>query len=500
SLKASYKDLLTGPEIFLDATMASIDNPAEAYSVNATYALGAIDARINLRGLPLERYLKASGSEDVVKDLKGGLEGSISLQGPFDFASFKPDAMDWSILPQATFEARLVGGEYRAIPITMTASGRLEKGILELTLPTIEYLGHRAENVKASVRLAEGKADLAFDYRTVIGNTLLEAGIIAEASMGSSEGMTSPIRFSGKLLNIKYRETFIDRWGFTGTYGSGNLALEGDDRSLVATIGPGGTFEILLRDKFPVTASIKGTMSGNVVAADLENIEINLKKIGAVLPEDKVRLLDGVLSGNLSLKGPVADPEINGELTLKKVKALSRELVTGELGPFGTTISFAGKNIEMAPALVPLENGTIELSASGLLDQWTLTDLKFNVASQKNSVVNLTTKIAGITVIDAKATMDMIISLDNDVIVAQGSVYFERGQVYINPQGFIPDSAAPENTNGPAFRIKVDMSFGKQLEVYLPDNKIPILRGFTTPGSFLTLQFDSNSKDFSLDG
>ncbi|MFZ3110877.1 MAG: translocation/assembly module TamB domain-containing protein, partial [Rectinemataceae bacterium] len=510
SLKATYGDLRISPQIALDATMASDDNPLEKYSVNVAYTLGVLDARVIFGGFPLERYIEASSSADAVNGLKGALEGSISIQGPFDFASLDLEAMDWNAIPPTKFEAKIVGGEYRAIPVTMMALGSLENGVLQLSLPIAEYLAHRAENIEVTVELDKGRADLAFDYKTVIGNALLEAGIVAdvrmdrekstEADTGPSESGSPSIQFSGKLLNVKYRETFVDRWGFSGTYGDGNIALRGDDGTLSAAIGSGGAFEILLRDKFPITANIKGTMSGNVVAAAVENVEINLKKIGTLLPGDKIQLLDGVLSGNLNLKGPIADPEINGELTLKKVKVRSTELVTGELGPFGTTISFAGKNIEMAPTLVPLENGTIELSASGLLDQWVLTDLKFNVASQKDSVVNLTTKIAGITVIDAKAKIDMIISLDNDVIVAQGSVYFERGQVYINPQGFLPESAAPENENALAFRIKADMSFGKQLEVYLPDNKIPILRGFTAPGSFLTLQFDSNSQDFSLEG
>ena len=88
-----------------------------------------------------------------------------------------------------------------------------------------------------------------------------------------------------------------------------------------------------------------------------------------------MQVRDGLLTGNLSLKGPISDPDINGQLSLKRAALFSKELITGSIGPFDSTITFAGKNIEAAPTLVPLESGTVELSAAALLNQWNLTDL-----------------------------------------------------------------------------------------------------------------------------
>jgi len=462
------------------------------------YGEGIIDARIVMGGVPLERYF--------AKDVKGVVEGSLSILGSLDLKTLGAGKLDWAALPLAEFDVRLAGGEYRAIPLKMTASGSLEKGVLRILAPNIEYLGHQAENLSAEIQPENGKVHLNFKYKTVLGNDRLETGIDADAQLRwgkageSAPGDDFSVEFAGKMLKAKYRETLVDRWEFSGAYGNGIFSLEGGNGALVATLASGGGFELLLSGKFPVLASIKGTMSDNNLSATMENLEIDLKKIGSLISMDRLKILDGVLRGSLSLKGPISDPEINGFLAVEKATVYSRELVTGKLGPFDTTVNFSGKNIEMTPATVPLEKGTIELSASGLLDRWTLTDLKFNVASQKDSVVNLTTKIAGITVVDAMAQVDMVISLDNDVFVADGKVYFERGQVMIDPQGFLPENAPPVDPNALAFRIKASMTFGKQLEVYLPDNKIPLLRGFTSPGSFLLLQFDSASQDFSLDG
>ncbi|HWR11623.1 MAG TPA: translocation/assembly module TamB domain-containing protein [Rectinemataceae bacterium] len=499
NLSASYDDLLKAPAISLKGTLRSTENAVESYDVGATYAAGILDAKIGVGGFPLERY--------IARDLKGSLEGTVSIVGPIDMASVKLDALDLKTIPPVKFDAKLVGGEYKSIPVKMTASGTLENGLLRILSPKIEYLSHQAENIDASILPVEGRIDLAFDYKTVLGSDRLETGVVAQAQLRGADTSASSTKtsgfsadFSGKLLNAKYRETLVDRWEFSGTYGNGKLSVEGDGGALVANLASDGAFDILMKDKFPVSANIKGTMSNNVVTATMENLEIDLKKLGSVLPLGKIEILDGIISGGLALKGPISDPEINGALTLRKARVLSRELVLGELGPFTTTISFNGKNIEMAPATVPLEQGVVEVSASGLLDQWSLTDLKFNVQSQKNSVVNVSTKIAGITVVDAKAQVDMTLSVENDVLVAEGAVYLERGQVMIDPQGFQPENAPPVDPNALAFRIKAAMTFGKQLEVYLPDNKIPLVRGYTSPGSFLTLQYDSASQDFSLDG
>jgi len=498
NLKASYKDLGTSPAISLEGILKSTDSSIDTYEIKATYAGGIIDAKVDIGGLPLERYF--------AKDVRGALEGTMTLQGPLDIATIRLDPMDWKAIPPAKFDARLVGGEYKAIPVEMSLVGTLENGLFKIVSPKIEYLNHQVESLSATIQPSDGKLSLNFGYKTVLGSDRFEADIEANATVSAakSENSGNPggfrADFSGKMRNAKYRETLIDQWAFSGTYGNGNLSLEGGNGALTASIASDGSFALLMNKKFPISASIKGNMSDNTVSASIENLEVDLKKIAFLIPMDKVKILDGNLTGTVSLKGPISDPEISGSMTLKKTSLFSNDLVTGKIGPFDAELNFAGKNIEIAPTTVPLENGIIDLSASGLLDQWTLTDLKFNVASQKDSVVNISTKIAGISVIDAKAQVNMVLSLDNDVVVADGSVYFERGQVLIDPQGFLPENAPAADPNALAFRIKASMTFGKQLEVYLPDNKIPLVRGFTSPGSALVLQYDSSSQDFSLDG
>ena len=498
SLTGSYKGLPQDPVLSLEASLRSIENQIETYAVSATYQLGVLDGKVEVSGLPIERY--------IAKDLRGVLDGTLAIHGPLELSAKNFANPDLKSIPAVKFEMRLSGGEYRNIPLRMSFSGTFENGTAKVLAPKIEYVNHQMENLALTFVPAEGKAGVSFDYTGVMGSDRVSASVAAEAVFTSTATDTSSANpafsaeFSGKLKNIKYRETLVNEWAFSGTYGNAALSIEGGKGSLHASLASDGTFEASLRENFPITANIRGTMVDNVVAASIDGLEIDLKKLGWLISSGTMQVRDGLLAGNLSLKGPISDPDINGQLSLKRASLVSKELITGSIGPFDSTITFAGKNIEAAPTMVPLESGTVELSAAALLNQWNLTDLKLNVTSLKDSVVTLSAKIAGITVIDAKANVDMVLSLDNDTLVADGSIFFEKGQVLIDPQGFLPENTVAADENAIAYRIKASMTFGKQLEVYLPDNNIPLVRGFTSPGSYLVLQYDSASQDFSLDG
>ena len=178
---------------------------------------------------------------------------------------------------------------------------------------------------------------------------------------------------------------------------------------------------------------------------------------------------------------------------------LSKELIVGTIGPVSSNLIISGRNAELMPTFVPFERGGIQLSATCLLDRWSITDLNAKLISTADSVVTISTKIAGITINEAKAKVDMTLAFENEIIVLDGTAYLENGQVAIDPQGFLPENM-PIEPDPAMYRLRLRMSFGKQLEVYLPDTNLPLVRGFTSPSSNLFLQFDSLSQEFSLDG
>jgi len=390
--------------------------------------------------------------------------------------------------------------------LSLELRAELTEGRLNLDLPAVEYDGHRIEKLEAQVLIQEGEAQLVGDYKKMLGTQRLEATIVSDANFrfdGEGTGLDTKAlsaEFSGTLANIKFHETLVRSWTFSGSYGNDGFKLEGGGGDLMATLAQDGSFEVLLAEDFPVLASAKGRMSENLLSAKIEGIQIDLARLGSILPTENLKIMDGDLSGSLSLSGPLVDPEINGTMTIQGGIVESTALLKDRIGPFNSYVNFTGRNVELVPTVIPLSTGAVEISASGLLDNWALSDLGFNVVTRDDSVVILSTKIAGITLIDARAQLDIALSLDADTLMATGSVYLDRGQALIDPQGFGPESQQPLDPDAPTFRIDASINFGKQLEVYLPDSNLPIIRGFTLPGSLLYLKFDSSSGDFTLDG
>ncbi|MDD3980739.1 MAG: translocation/assembly module TamB domain-containing protein, partial [Spirochaetales bacterium] len=486
------------PDIKLSGRFSGLENPGESYVIEALYSKESIDAQIDFTGFSLAKF--------IPEDVSGELKGSLKAKGVLDISAIDGTTVIWNRLPALELVAELENGSLKNQPLNLVMKSELIEGRLNVEMPSIEYAGHRIEKIDAQVSLEEGKAQFVGDYKNSLGGQSLEAIIVSDAefrfgdrSAEQNDGGFSA-EFTGTLANIKFHETLVRSWTFSGSYGKGGFQLEGGGGDLEASLAPDGSFELVLADDFPLLASARGRMSGNQLSATVEDIRVDLARFGSLFPVENLQILDGDLSGSLNISGPMVDPEINGTLAVENGIIESTALLKDRIGPFNSYVNFSGRNVELVPTVVPLSTGAVELSASGLLDNWTLSDLGFNVVTRNDSVVILSTKIAGITLIDARAQLDIALSLEAGTLVATGAVYLDRGQALIDPQGFGPEAQQPIDPGAPAFRIDATINFGKQLEVYLPDSNLPIIRGFTLPGSLLYLKFDSGSGEFTLDG
>ena len=99
SLKGSYKGLPQTPVFTLEASLRSIENQIETYAVGATYQLGILDGKVDVSGLPIERY--------IANDLRGALDGTLAIHGPLDLSAKNFTNLDQKSIPPVKFEMRL---------------------------------------------------------------------------------------------------------------------------------------------------------------------------------------------------------------------------------------------------------------------------------------------------------------------------------------------------------------------------------------------------------
>ncbi|MCE1206715.1 MAG: translocation/assembly module TamB, partial [Spirochaetia bacterium] len=501
TLQGTYNSSSLDKLLQIEAALINRNHASEKAIVSYKNVDNQLEATLKLENIDLEHYIPSL-------TIKGLANCTVDAKGAFSLATLVQTIREkqdlWSILPPATLAFDMKNAEFQNAPFNISGKGTFEGGNLLLNIPALEGLQSKITNANLYLQIPSGNFALDAHASMNLANSLAETdlGINGKVVFAAAEGFAfQRIEIAGNTKNMQYHETSILPWEFSGSYQDGNLNFQGGKGALSLNMLADGTFDLQLVKDLPVLGSFRGSLSPNgSINASVENFKADLKSLGKYLSTKTLDIRQGLLKGNLTIKGPLEDPELFGELELADAAIYSRDLVQGLIGPFTTKLVVNGKNIETPPTEIPLEQGKVTVAATGLFDRWNISDIRLNVSTKPGSIIALSGKIAGITVIDAKAAVDLVLSLNDDIVNTEGKLYLEKGQVLIDPQGFLPENAPPVDENALAFRVKLAMTFGKQLEVFIPDNKIPLVKGFTNPSSFLNLQYDSISQDFSLDG
>ncbi|MCE5255790.1 MAG: translocation/assembly module TamB, partial [Spirochaetaceae bacterium] len=451
----------------------------------------------------------------IKKEAHGSIDCSVEAKGAFDYASFDWNNIDFLKLPEITFEAKLVKGEYKAVPVLASAKGKVSNGIIEMAIPKIEYESSKVEDAKITASLLDGSVGLACNFRTVIGNERLETGLLLNGSIrkagtadtlsGGASGISLlsgySAEFAGIFQNLKYGETLLAAWEFSGKYEEGNFIFAGEKDSVKLALKNDGAFEASLGGSLPIKAKVKGQLSGDSIEASLDDLVIDLTALNPIMPDKTMSIDSGKLSGSLSMKGLIADPEINGSLLLDNAFISTGEALVGQIGPVSASVNFQGKDVTIPETIVPFDKGSLSVSASASLEQWSLNDLKLNLQTQEGSELALNRTIGPILLEHVLAKVNLGLTIDDGVLSVDGSVHLEKGQISINMEALAASAPKPATSASPLeYRVNVALTFGKQLEVYFPDRSIPILRGFMAPTSKLQIVYDSASQNYSLNG
>lgn len=529
NLKGNFGDLGVNPHIEAQGRFQNLDGSPGVYDLSLAYADGTIDAKLGLSEFPIETLIK--------NDAHGSIEASLAAKGTFDYASFDWNKIDLRALPDITFDAKLVKCEYKAMPVVASVTGKISKGVVDLLIPKLEYTGSRVENAKITASLPDGSLGLDCRLMTVLGDKRLEADMrlngsirraaaaaAAESAAGSTSVETAPsalsglsgsftlsdyaAEFGGTLQNITYGETLIDACEFSGKYENGNLSFAGGKDAVKFTLKNDGSFEASLGGTLPVAAEARGKLSGDSIDASIDNLAVDLTTLNAFLPDKTIHLDSGRLSGSLTMKGALADPDINGTLSLDSAVLTTGENLVGKIGPVTTSVVFKDNYVVIPDTTAPLGKGSVEFSAQASIDQWTLGNVKLNIGTKEGSELALNRSIGPVNLENVLVRLDLGLTIDDGVLSVGGNIQLERGQLSLNLEDAFSGASAKstESTesgvsqSGLEYHIAVGLTFGKQLEIYFPDRSIPILHGFMAPTSKLQIGYDSASQYYSLNG
>ena len=512
TLEVDLGSLAGKPLIEATGQFRNADASPCALSIALRYTDKIVDAKAAINEFPLSQLLGA--------DVSGTVKGTLEAKGELNLAMFELGKLNVGALPLITLNLDLVDAFYKKTPLDGTLNGRLVNGVLELSVPGIEYAGTSIDNVQLTTSLLDGKLGLKGRLRTSLGQTPVEASLVLDGLLHTPEGIANSTfdiskysaEFNGKLQNIRYGETLTDTWAFSGKYEAGDFSFVGGQDAMSVSLNKDGSFEAKLGGSMPIAAAIRGQLSKESIDARVDDISLNLSTLNPFFSGQDFAIEAGVMQGSLTVSGTVANPTLNGSLYLKDGVFRTGLGQFGKIGPFNFSINIADNLIVVPDSFVPLGKGGINLSAQANFEQWALIDPKIKVKTLEGSELQVTSSLGPVNLDKVLAKLDLDLSFENGLLSVGGNVQLLEGQVYTNLQALAGINttstsatvSVPESPNVASeplqFHADVALTFGKKLELYFPDRNIPVLHGFLAPSSKLQFGYDSESQYYTLDG
>ncbi len=448
----------------------------------------------------LSATMKAQNPDSPGTGIRGELDMTASFDGAFDLA-----APGLSGLPLAVFSGKLANGEYNSVPLSLSFTGNLDKGVFNVTKLDASYINHEITGASVSLDPASGALDFAIPYTGVFGSDRLQTVIKGSGTSGAPSGSSfSSIVDSYNLKldvqSLTFRRIDISEWRINVVSQSGRISVDSEGDEVSGRYEKDGNFELNLSRPVPVVAKIKGTFREGVIAAAVSGFELNFADLGPDVTEGLLRIEKGKASGSFTVAGPLDDPDLNGNLNLKDVVVRLQGYLEEPIGPFSVPLVLEGKNLYFSAPKVSIGNGAAELSLQVSLDHWNLASLSGKLNTKGNATVGVSGKIAGILIEKGVAHVNLNAELKGELLELVGTMNLESGDVVVNPGLFMGQGEAQAPQDGIKVYLDAQFGFGRRVQVFLPSKDLPLITGSADPSSALKLKFDQESGDFKLDG
>jgi len=471
----------------LDDARAQIEGTIQSHK-------GMVSAAITGTSIPLERFMPPS--LNVV--------GDIQFQGAASMSVALGKKLSWTDLSLAELQFTCQKAEIRGIPFSAAGTILLKDNVVSLSSGIFSYQKYTFDNIQATYDLNEQKLEYSLNARIVIAEKLLSALVRGAGGIEGSIFDTEAVRnarFSGELTDARFNAASIDPISYVFSVDGKNFAVtlsQANGASARASMRNMTDFELAVDNLFGVQGSAKGAIQGKDVQADVNLEGVDLSLLQAFVSSEYIKDLKGSASVSLHLEGDISDPKIDGSVLLQDVSLSFNMYLFERVGPFNAQLAINEGIIELRPTIVSIGVGKISLAATASLTRWNISDIKAFISTVGTGPIRFRGTIGGLSTkgINLKADLKAIVSQTK--LELGGNILFEDGGLEINPTGFTASGEAAQ----PAMPLSLNLalSFGKNVELYLPSQDIPLVRGAASPSSALTILYDEASGALAVNG
>ena len=455
----------------------------EEYLVMADYSYGIYDLTAEFANFPSERM---DG-----KTLSGDLSGVFRFQGSRNNPHYSADL-------------RMNDGKLLDDPFSFSLSLSASSESLILNSLKMRYNLNRIDSASGFISRDEGSYSFS-------GNLYLRKGVSDKGSENSIElngeifdssfkWFSNPLFVENKgILNVKNKNSSRDEfreWELSYINNESFLIFSGGPaNSIEGEISRKGVFDISLSKPLPVSGIFKGEISSGIIDSSFENIEIDMNTFGSVTDIVYFKADTGKAEGNLSLNGPVNDPDFNGHLNVSGVKA-SSVFVPEEIILPNTSFIFNGKTLYMPETGVSVEENTIKVKLDFEIDHWLPREYNIDIRTDPGSMLWIKHNFSMVDV-DGFASGNISIDGDEQGLVLTGDIVAKKCIITLSDG----EKKGKKDKKGSFdYEINMKITSGPGVEFYWPSVRFPVLRTYAAAGEKLTIYSSTSADEFTLDG
>lgn len=291
------------------------------------------------------------------------------------------------------------------------------------------------------------------------------------------------------------------RFDFMTDKDNGFKASFTDDGEISAVAGKGS----------PVQLNLAGSIKNNIMNLDLTKIVADMRFISSEIEIPFVSFNSGILTGAVRITGPTTDPEFTGALSVAHpnflIPLISKNYLHAE-----KVIMTVGQGEAVVPStLVSLGKGLASVEYHMDFNRWLPNSLELKINIDENRKVPLDMSFPFIHANgQASGNLSLAFTLPNEVNVS-GFVIADDTDVEIVattlqnqfslkniimsvPTRHKKNQEAVEEEDDFIYNVDFDIIVGQRVQLLFN----PFLRGVVSPGTPISLYYDSYSGDFSF--
>ena len=471
-------------------------NRREYYGLNGVYRNSVLELSLSGMGMQFSRV----SAHNAVAD------------GNFRLVWESPEKFE----AEAVLSALTVYDRDREIRASAAAS--LNSETLQLRQLNVLYSGLEASIPYLRIDRRSSRADTEIKIQGNFSGKPVHASMKAEARFDSGDTwfdmLKRPGSFSGSVAVSSAGYDVIDAaepFGitFSGLREKHGIAinLSGGPRNMIRfRYSPGedgsGSFYAAFSAPSPVRGSVTGSIDSKTIDAQSTDLYVDMGSLWRFIPETPhVAFPAGIVTADLRITGPLADPEFYGTARGTSVQIMVPEYLPEPIRPVPVDFIISGTEMSFGPVDAIVGKGGGIVSAWFRFEQWIPRIFNIDINVPSESPIPYSFDLSGI-VAKGFASGKLTLAMEDMVFYINGDLEAQNAEISLNVSEMAAMEGQIANFDEGNIPAITDFSIrsGRRVEFFWPSVELPMLQANADMGSLIHVTSDAVSRRFSLTG